>query len=41
MFWVMIGSNEGVGPDPEKVKALDHITPPRNKEELTSFLCMM
>ena len=40
-FWGMIVSDEGVRPDPEKVEALDHITPPRNKEELTSFLCMM
>ena len=28
-------------PDPGKVEALKHITPPRSKEELISFLCMM
>jgi hypothetical protein len=40
-FWGMIISDEGVRPDPEKVEALDHITRPANKDELTSFLCMM
>ena len=35
-----IGST-GVRPDPAKVEALNHITPPKSKEELLSFLCMM
>ena len=40
-FWGMIFSGEGVRPDPEKVEALDHMSPPVNKEELVSFICMM
>ena len=40
-FLGMIVSGDGVRPDPEKVEALNHITPPASKEELTSFLCMM
>jgi hypothetical protein len=40
-FWGMIFSADGVRPDPEKVDALDGLEPPRNKEELKSFICMM
>lgn len=40
-FWGMILSAEGVRPDPEKVKALDGLERPRNKDELHSFICMM
>ena len=40
-FWGMIFSADGVRPDPEKVDALDDLEPPRNKEELKSFICMM
>ena len=40
-FWGLIISSDGVRPDPAKVAALDHITPPENKQELVSFLCMM
>ena len=40
-FWGMIVGQDGVRPDPEKIEALDHVMPPRNKEELNSFLCMM
>ena len=40
-FWGLIVSADGVRPDPEKVEALDHISPPTTKEELNSFLCMM
>ena len=40
-FWGMIVGAEGIQPDPEKVEALRHISPPRNKEELNSFICMM
>lgn len=32
---------DGVKPDPIKVEALDFITPPKSKEDLISFLCMM
>ena len=40
-FWGMIVGEDGVSPDPAKVEALNHVSPPRNKEELNSFLCMM
>jgi hypothetical protein len=40
-FWGMIFCAEGTKPDPEKVEALEYISPPTNKEELISFLCMM
>ena len=40
-FWGLIINSDGVRPDPAKVAALDHITPPENKQELVSFLCMM
>ena len=40
-FWGMIFSNEGVRPDPEKVDDLQYLTPPSDKNELVSFLCMM
>ena len=33
--------DEGVGPDPAKVEALEHLQPPQNKWELISFLCML
>ena len=37
----MIFSSEGVRPNPAKVEALDHISPPKSKSELISFVCMM
>ena len=40
-FWGLRIGSDGVRPDPAKVEALNHITPPQSKEELTSFLCMM
>ena len=40
-FWGMIVSADGVRSDPEKVKALENLATPTNKEELVSFLCMM
>ena len=40
-FWGMIYGADGTRPDPEKVEALHYMTPPTNKEELVSFLCMM
>ena len=40
-FWGMLIDKDGVRPDPSKVEALDHISPPTSKEELISFLCMM
>ena len=40
-FWGMLVNTEGIQPDPEKVEALEGLEPPRNKEELISFLCMM
>ena len=40
-FWGMIISKDGVRPDPSKVDALKDAEPPRSKEEVTSFLCMI
>ena len=40
-FWGMLFTSERVKPDPEKVKALKHISPPKDKDELKSFICMM
>ena len=40
-FWGMIVGADGIRPDPEKVEALSHVSRPRNKEELNSFICMM
>ena len=40
-FWGLIVGEHGVKPDPEKVEALNHITSPKTKEELISFICMM
>ena len=40
-FWGLLIGAEGVRPDPAKVEALQHITPPTSREELVSFLCMM
>ena len=36
----MLFTSEGVKPDPEKVKALEHISPPKDKEERKSFICI-
>ena len=40
-FWGMIYSAETMKPDPAKVDALKHISPPSNKNDLISFLRMM
>ena len=40
-FRGMLISSNGIHPNPAKVAPLNLITPPNNKEELTSFLCMM
>ena len=37
----MLFSPEGIKPDPEKVTALADLQPPKNKEELKWFICMM
>ena len=34
-------SGEGVTPDPRKVEALKNATPPEDKSELMSYLCML
>ena len=34
-------SEDGIRPDPEKVKALKYAARPQNKRELISFLCMV
>ena len=40
-FWGMVISKDGVRPDPSKVDALKDAEPPRSKEEVVSFLCMI
>ena len=40
-WWGMRISKHGVLPDPDKVVAVDHLTPPESKDELRSFLCMI
>ena len=40
-FWGLRIGSDGVRSDPAKVEALNHITPPQSKEELTSFLRKM
>ena len=40
-FWGVLINADGVRPDPEKVAALKYATPPRDKHELISFLCMI
>ena len=40
-FWGMMVTDTGIRPDPEKVEALKFLTPPKNKEEVNSFICMM
>ena len=40
-WWGLYISKEGLSPDPEKVRALKQATPPYNKDELRSFLCML
>ena len=34
-FWGLLVNEDGVRPDPRKVEALDHISPPTSKEDLT------
>lgn len=41
LFWGMNFGADGVKPVPAKVEALEHVSPPKNREELVSFLCMM
>ena len=40
-FWGTLFTSEGVKPDLEKVKASEHISLPKDKDELKSFICMM
>ena len=40
-WWGMTISVDGVSPDPEKVEAIKHMTPPRSKEEVKSLFCML
>ena len=37
----MLFTSKGVKPVPEKVKALENIKPPKDKDELKFFICMM
>lgn len=40
-FWGFLISDKGIRPNPEKVKALQHITRPQSKEGVVSFLAML
>ena len=40
-WWGMYITGDGITPDPTKVQALKHASPPKNKEELKSLLCMI
>ena len=40
-LWGMVYGADRIKPDPAKVEALDHITPPTSKEDRISFLCIM
>ena len=40
-FWGMIFPSSGVRQDPEKVKALENLPPPKYRSELDFFICMM
>ena len=36
-WWGMIVSEKGLSPDPRKVEAMKLMSPPNNKDEVTSF----
>ena len=40
-WWGMMISKNGVSPDPCKVDALKHMTPPKSKDEVKSLFCML
>ena len=40
-FWGMLIDKDSIRPVLSKVEALDHISSPTNKEELSSFLCII
>lgn len=40
-WWGMMISKEGISPDPTKVDAVKHMTPPRSKDEVKSLFCML
>ena len=40
-WWGMMISKDGVAPDPSKIDALKHMTPPRSKDEVKSLFCML
>ena len=40
-WWGMVVSSKGISPDPKKVQSMKHITPPKSKDELKSFFCMI
>ena len=40
-WWGLIISDKGITPDPSKVTALQQATPPTDKSEVLSFLCMI
>ena len=40
-WWGVMISSRGLSPDPEKVKSLRQMSPPKSKDEARSFLCMI
>ena len=40
-WWGLVISSRGISPDPKKVEAVKQMTPPSNKEEVTSLICML
>ena len=40
-FWGLLVNAQGTQPSPAKVEALKYMSPPTNKSELISFICMM
>ena len=40
-WWGMIISKDGISPDPEKVRDIKDLTPPKNKDEVKSFFCFV
>ena len=40
-WWGMMISKDGISPDPSKIDALKHMTPPRTRDEVKSLFCML
>ena len=40
-WWGMVVGEKGLSPDPAKVQAIKEMTPPANKEEVNSLVCLL